>query len=260
MPTELNDLNSLVDLHLQDLLSLRQQFLDYALTTKRADRERLERAISEIYVDAGVASPVPIVWLGSPAEVVVAAALWIFSQDPAISQNSLPMEHYFLSKALSQLLPKMDSESCEYAALTNVLKDAVLLEDGSWSPSEKATLAGDPFRHLHRRLLSPPISFINYQVFRALSLEQKPLNKEFRTRGKPSPGRLVCKSTNTSLYKKLEPRHERSPSVHCFCWFRVPAHNFLTSMLLKLKALVNWASKIQIGVCRWQLKYETTEG
>jgi hypothetical protein len=70
------DISTIFEQYSGELLQLRAEFLSYALTTARADREKLEHAIANLYNYYGRQPPTQVIWFASPIDMVSAGILW----------------------------------------------------------------------------------------------------------------------------------------------------------------------------------------
>lgn len=76
------DIEALLAHHWDGLLTLRAEHLGDILSTRAADREKLEYAINNIYRLANLAPPTQIIWFDSQFDVRLAVALWMWMLDP----------------------------------------------------------------------------------------------------------------------------------------------------------------------------------
>lgn len=97
--------------HWQELLELRDEFWGYAVTTKQADRERLEHAIAGLYSFAGFDPPEKVVWFASPVDALIAGALWIQMLDPETTSDSpaKTVSRFLLSETLHTHFTRVDN-------------------------------------------------------------------------------------------------------------------------------------------------------
>ncbi len=116
--------------HWQELLDLRAEFSGYALTTKRADREKLEHAIAGLYSLAGFDPPEHVVWFDSPVNAVLAGALWIEMLVPTMSasQAKQPVGSSLLSAQLYKHISLVDNYvPPDYRKLAKALQGPMLI-------------------------------------------------------------------------------------------------------------------------------------
>jgi hypothetical protein len=136
MDTEYVDIDNLLLVHSAALLELREEFLQYALTTKRADRPKLEEAIAGTYSCAGLKPP-QVIWLSSPVEATVAAAFWVdvlnAQQTSAINAGIWDVT---LCRRFEELLPGIDAEPPEYTGLVRTLERSKITSEGWLGPSD----------------------------------------------------------------------------------------------------------------------------
>ena len=97
--------------HWQELLELRDEYWGYAVTTRRADRERLEHAIAGLYSFAGFDPPEKVIWFASPVDALIAGALWIQMLDPKTTANSeaKKIDRFLLSETLHTHFTRVDN-------------------------------------------------------------------------------------------------------------------------------------------------------
>ena len=91
------DIEALLARHWQKLLDLRSEYLGYILSTKAADREKLEHAIANIYRLAELEPPRQIIWFDSQIDARLCIAMWIWMLDPYV--HSSPQVSNTLSKS-----------------------------------------------------------------------------------------------------------------------------------------------------------------
>ncbi len=131
------DIGVLLKEHWQDLLDLRAEFMTYALTTQRADREKLEHAISGIYRFRGLEPPEEFFWFASPLDATGAASLWLHMLD-SLQQSKyelLPLDPFLLSaRWYHDLLPLANVEPPGYEGLLKALTGPMIITSGAIIP------------------------------------------------------------------------------------------------------------------------------
>ena len=145
------DTGTLLKEHWQELLDLRDEFMGYALTTKRADREKLEHAIAGLYSFAGFDPPERVVWFSSPLEAVVAASLWIQMLSPEnVSDSQVENVHRFLlTEMLYEHFSRADNFVPEdYEELLKALTSSLLITSTSIVPFRRVAFDLDAIRKL----------------------------------------------------------------------------------------------------------------
>jgi len=137
------DIDILIQEHWQELLDLREEFLGYCLTTKRADREKLEYSIARMYEFAGLQPPKQVTWLSSPFEAVIATCLNELKHDEHLLSTGFHESNTF-NKSITDSLPT------EYQELRSRLMLPISII--SWRPLAVESMTRDlsPLRRLIR--------------------------------------------------------------------------------------------------------------
>jgi hypothetical protein len=134
MDTKYIDITALLRAHSQELLELREEFLKYALTTRRADRSRFENAIAGTYAFAGSKPPQQVIWLSSPLDAVIAASLWIAvlnaERTGREASGTWGVNEVLLCSRFRELLPGIDAEPPEFTGLVRMLERPKIASEG----------------------------------------------------------------------------------------------------------------------------------
>jgi len=175
------DIDLLIQEHWQELLDLREEFIPYCLTTKRADREKLEYSIACMYEFAGLQPPKQVTWLPSPLEAVIATCLNELMHDERLLSKGFHESNTF-NKSITDTLPT------EYKELQSRLMLPISII--SWSPLAVESMTRDqgPFRRIVRVHPSvgehPMLSGIDYNhlrgaIYQVLDLEIRHIGENF---------------------------------------------------------------------------------
>jgi len=105
------DVEALLTSHWHELLSLRAEHLGYILSTKAADREKLEYAINNIYLLAELEAPKQIIWFDSQLEARVVIALWMWMLDPYVHAAKVQRDSVPTSRLLTNARQWLETEN-----------------------------------------------------------------------------------------------------------------------------------------------------
>ncbi len=167
------DIGVLLKEHWQELLDVRSEFLGYALTTKRADRERLERAIAALYSFAGFDPPKRVLWFASSLDALTIATLWSQMLVPVTVSDSKGRDRNVQRLLLTETMHSHFSRADHYAAdwhrdLLAALRCPMIITPTSIVPMSIDRVADTSFRQAgaeqRHSMFSPELAWVGRQA------------------------------------------------------------------------------------------------